>query len=266
MGGKLTYRVRGGNGVRGLAMAVLLGLGGASHAALIDRGNGLIYDDVLDITWLQDANYAQTSGYDADGRMTWAAAKAWVDQLVYEGYDDWRLPTLGPINSSSFDDGFSNNATTDFGYAKTTTDGSDGGWRDGSGSPVSEMGHMFYVNLGNLGYCTPNDASPSSCVVQSGWGLSNVSFTDGESGQIVDFLHVQSSFYWSGVEHAPPTPNAWGFDFPTGGQQAGDTSADWWSWAVRDGDIAAAPLPGTAVLMAMGLMGLGVGRQLRRAT
>ena len=28
------------------------------NAALYDRGNGLIYDDVLDITWLQDANYA----------------------------------------------------------------------------------------------------------------------------------------------------------------------------------------------------------------
>ena len=34
-----------------------------ANAALYDRGNGLIYDDVLDITWLQDANYAKTSGY-----------------------------------------------------------------------------------------------------------------------------------------------------------------------------------------------------------
>ena len=31
------------------------------HAALWDRGGGLIYDDVFDITWLQDANYAKTS-------------------------------------------------------------------------------------------------------------------------------------------------------------------------------------------------------------
>ncbi|NNF16437.1 MAG: hypothetical protein HKN70_06795 [Gammaproteobacteria bacterium] len=34
----------------------------STTAALHDRGNGLIYDDVLDITWLQDANYALTSG------------------------------------------------------------------------------------------------------------------------------------------------------------------------------------------------------------
>ena len=50
----------------------------SANAALYDRGNGLIYDDVLDITWLQDANYAQTSGYDTDGRMTWIEAKAWA--------------------------------------------------------------------------------------------------------------------------------------------------------------------------------------------
>ena len=29
----------------------------------------MIYDSDLGITWLQDANYAETSGYDADGRM-----------------------------------------------------------------------------------------------------------------------------------------------------------------------------------------------------
>ena len=33
------------------------------QAALIDRGNGLIYDDVLDITWLQDAGLVSDSGF-----------------------------------------------------------------------------------------------------------------------------------------------------------------------------------------------------------
>ncbi len=51
------------------------------NAALYDRGNGLIYDDVLDITWLQDANYAAATSHIATtrynpsnqtGRMTWA--------------------------------------------------------------------------------------------------------------------------------------------------------------------------------------------------
>ena len=39
---------------------------GISNATLIVRAGGLVYDDVLDITWLQDANYAQTTGYDED--------------------------------------------------------------------------------------------------------------------------------------------------------------------------------------------------------
>lgn len=78
-----------------------------ANATLWDRGGGMIYDDVLDITWLQDANYAKTSGYDADGLMTWDEAITWVSSLVY--YDavrdiyltGWRLPTSPGTESSS---------------------------------------------------------------------------------------------------------------------------------------------------------------------
>ena len=34
---------------------------------------------------------------------------------------------------------------------------------------------MYYVTLGNLGLCTPNNADPGSCTAQTGWGLSNTS-------------------------------------------------------------------------------------------
>jgi len=40
-----------------------------AQASLVDRGNGLLYDNVLNVTWLQDANYAKTSGYSATGVM-----------------------------------------------------------------------------------------------------------------------------------------------------------------------------------------------------
>lgn len=80
----------------GLIMALLFST--PAHTTLLDWGGGLIYDDDIDITWLQDANYAKTSGYDADGKMTWQEAVTWVNNLVYVdpvtgiSYDDWRLP------------------------------------------------------------------------------------------------------------------------------------------------------------------------------
>jgi hypothetical protein len=68
----------------------------STDATLIDRGGGMIYSTDLNITWLKDANYAKTSGYDADGRMTWDEAMIWAENLSYGGYDDWRLPRYDP--------------------------------------------------------------------------------------------------------------------------------------------------------------------------
>ncbi len=76
--------------MKNLIAAVLLAFIsiGAAQAALVDRGGGLIYDDALDITWLQDANYGAGSAYDngtsaTDGLMTWDNALAWADNLSY---------------------------------------------------------------------------------------------------------------------------------------------------------------------------------------
>jgi len=83
-------------------LATGLVFGSTAQAALIDRGSGLIYDTDLNITWLQDANYAKTSGYDGDGLMNWTSAKSWAENLVYHdsvrniNYSDWRLPTTRP--------------------------------------------------------------------------------------------------------------------------------------------------------------------------
>ena len=107
---------------------------GSAQGELIDRGNSLIYDTVLDITWMQDMNYAMTSGYDSDGKMTWDEAIAWVDQLEYGGFDDWRLP-----------------ATPDEPAVWTI----DGTGTQGYNITTSELGYMYYVNLGNQGLYLP---------------------------------------------------------------------------------------------------------------
>lgn len=78
-----------------------------SDAALIDRGGGLIYDDILNVTWLQDINYAKTSGYDSDGSMTFSDANAWAQNLIYYdsardiSYDSWRLPSMDVNNDGT---------------------------------------------------------------------------------------------------------------------------------------------------------------------
>jgi hypothetical protein len=71
---------------------ILLFVLGSAQAALIDRGGGFIYDDVLDITWTQTANI--------NGPDSWLNQVAWADGLsIYDSvrdvtWDDWRLPSM----------------------------------------------------------------------------------------------------------------------------------------------------------------------------
>lgn len=217
-------------------------------------GDGLAdayYDTVLNITWLANANLAASNTFDvtginANGTMNWATANAWIDAMNtanYLGYNDWRLPTLSPINGTSFQASFSNNATTDYGYADAD------GWVDASGTPVAEMGHMYYVNLGNLGRCTSNDASPGSCLEQTGWGLSNIG----------PFTNLQSNYYWSGVEFVSSfgSATAWRFFFNSGIQDWGAQDSGLFAWAVLDGDVTPVPLPAAGWLFLSALAGLG---------
>lgn len=57
----------------------------SSQAALIDRGNGMIYDSDQDLTWMQNPN---GSGGNLNQATAWAAA------LTHGGYDDWRLASM----------------------------------------------------------------------------------------------------------------------------------------------------------------------------
>lgn len=96
------------------ALALAAGLidTGSAHAELHDRGGGLLYDDVLNVTWLQDANYAKTSGYSRTGKMSWADATKWVSTLVYHDpvrnvdHTGWRLPKVEPVSGDTFNHQF----------------------------------------------------------------------------------------------------------------------------------------------------------------
>lgn len=95
-----------------------LGALSATHAALIDRGGGLIYDTDLDVTWLSDTTIGGY-GISWDGALIWAANFSYYDSVRDVTYTDWRLPKADTACSS---------------YNCTG----------------SELGHLFYNELGGV--------------------------------------------------------------------------------------------------------------------
>ena len=80
------------------ASVVALGSTTAS-AALIDTGDGTIYDSDQNLTWMQNANVNVNNGF--NGKMSWSDANAWAENLVFAGHDDWRLPTTMEFDDPS---------------------------------------------------------------------------------------------------------------------------------------------------------------------
>lgn len=236
--------------IRLLTAGALALVMGSAQAELFDRGGGLLYDNVLNVTWLQDANYAMTSGYDADGLMDWTAAKTWADGLVFHDsvrnvdYSDWRLAANTPVGTN-WNYRYSMGGTTDYSYNIT--------------SPHSELSYMYYQNLGLKGAVSASGAS------QANFGIFG-NGTKGGQNDVGLIKNLQSYSYWSGTASGPTyTVSAWVFDAAFGFQHLYYQSNLLAAWAVRDGDVAAVPEPETyAMLLAgLGLIGVAASRKIR---
>lgn len=201
---------------------VAAGISSPAYAALQGRDlNGsadsfeAYYDTDLNITWLADANYAKTSGYDVYGRMTWADANTWVATLSFTDgihvYDNWRLPTSDAC--------FGNNCTG------------------------SEMGHLFYSELGGVAGQT------ISTVHNANYNL---------------FSNLRDEYYWSGSELDPIS--AWHFEFNSGYQfvDSKEYGAPQYAFAVSPGDVSAVPEADTWVMLLAGLGLVGAVTRRRR--
>lgn len=215
--------------------AATLFLATAAQASLIGRditGNAVasgsasevfLYDTVLNVTWLRDAN--------ANGPMTWDAANTWASGLNVGGYTGWRLPTMIDTGAPGCNFAYSG---TDCGYNVQTKSG---------GIVYSEMASLYYDTLGNKGFYNTSGAE------QSGYGLVNKG----------DFLNMQSTLYWSGLEYAPNPSLAWNFNTFDGSQDRNGKPGSLYALAVRPGDVVAAvPEPETYAMMLLGLSALVV--------
>lgn len=200
------------------ALCLLVAGIGTSEATLLDRGGGLIYDDVLDITWMQDAQYAITSGYNEAGRLSWSAAVDFASQVEY--YDavrdvtltNWRLPRTI-------------NAPGSLGYDTTGL--------------TSELAYMYYINLGYA----PNyshdrfDPAPTSSAYNP-------------------FFNIAYRGYWSETL-SDFSDTAWMLHFHFGSQELNGVGDEQRVWLVMDGDAATSvPEPGTLALFGLGLVGV----------
>jgi len=197
----------------------LLGAGGASQAALVDAGNGLVNDTVLDITWVAKAGL---SGDQLSGTANWQDLVDWAEDLVYAGYDDWRLASMSITSPTD-----------------SVFDCSGGSEQDCINSG-NELGYMFNYSI-----------------------VGSFPKTGDQIVGDVTLTGIQT-VYWSGTEFASVPVGAWVFDPGDGLQDVVSKDVQFYGWAVRPGHVAAAPLPGTALLMALGLGAIAGLRRARR--
>ena len=243
---------------------------GMAQAALNDRGGGMIYDDVLDITWLQDANYAKTSGYAAahaidnglqatnnihvDGRMGWDAAKTWASNLTFGGYDGWRLPTMIDTAAPGCD---LSNSGTDCGYNVQTYD-------SGTRTIYSELAYMYYVNLALKAGKNTDDSERDDFGIFGNGTLNGVDNSFRGQTDIGLIRNLQNYGYWFGLQHAVNTYVTWSVLFDFGWQTAVGKQEELYAWAVHPGDVAPVPESKTYVMLLAGLGLLGVLAKRRR--
>jgi hypothetical protein len=195
------------------SLALVLGLTPVAHAALVNNGGGLIYDTDRNITW-----------YDAPAvLMNWTQALSWAASLDVSGVSGWRLPSARNIDGS--------------------------GPCYGLNCTGSEMGHLYYLELGNQPNYDAHNTGPFQNLLAS-------------SPEIYAYYKIYIA-YWTGEEVTTAPGNAWSFSFTNGDQNqtnTGDVGPEGegpYALAVHEGNIGApVPIPGAVWLLGSGLVGL----------
>jgi hypothetical protein len=179
----------------------------------INSNNALTYNinDEYEVSWIND----------------WRLPKSYVDKgNPFSGFNE---------KYDDYDEGFGYEGPDESGYH-------DYQW--GYNMVNSEIGHLYYEELGNLGY-----------INKSGNMLNVYDFGLNNTG---DFDNLDSFLYWILVEGT--TSNYYTkygyFDTGSGIQYYGDGLDFAFGIPVREGDVSVVPVPGAVWLLGSGLIGL----------
>lgn len=203
-----------------LTVGLLLTTAGRAEFLYERAGGAAIYDWHQDITWIQDANYAATSGYDADGRLRYDHAITFIDYLnasQYLGVTTWRLPVMNYVT---------NNGQGTFSYC-----GTDKGHNIDPAS--GELAFLYYeqLKLNSKFDCNGQPQTPHGVTY---------------SGPFVNINNVETQAYWYSTDYSPDPTRAWVLHFEYGGQHADGKLSPSPVWPVFSGDLlyqAGDPLP-----------------------
>ncbi len=221
-------------------LTLLTCLSSPAHATLmavsIGGGtNNAVYDDVLNITWLANANLAVTNQFGlslstsvsddtantvgSTGRMTWNNANAWITAMNndgsngYLGVDTWRQPEVNAVNGSSFNTTFTYDGSTDSGYnISAPVNATSNPFGQSPGSTASELSYHYYNNLGGVAAQHRDAGSNIVTLSSSVYGVDDATNT----ANLALFSNILNSVYWTDTEVASGSSSAFFFNSNNG--------------------------------------------------
>ncbi len=208
-------------------VSVFIGAG-LGHASLTTIGTATLGSIEYNLIWDDDNNGKSVIWLDYTNiPKHWLTQRGWAIGLdasitsynIDPQYEvtwvdsQWRLPDTG--------------TSPQWGYNQST----------------SEMGHLYYVELG----------------LESYEDRENVDVTDAELNSS-NFDNLVPGYYWTG---SVGNYAAWAFNLRIGYQGFYDSGASLFGMAVRSADVSTVPIPGSLWLLGSGIIGLMV-RKFRK--